>query len=454
MKIAPSYPPLGVLYLAAELQKSGVEAKILDIDADRLNPEKILSLIGEFKPELVGITSVTPTINEAFYIADMVKKNFDIPIVLGGIHPTMNPQECMARFSVDFVVKGEGEETLRELVSELKKGGINFGGIKGLYYKKDAKICFGGERGLITDLDSISFPARRLLSNIANYRPPDAEHMPVASIMTTRGCPSRCSYCCTKYLFKDKYRMRGIDNVLKEIDELVEKFGIKEIHIADDAFNVNRKRTLELCEAIRRKRYKVNFEFLNGLKANMIDTELLDAFREIGIKNVGFGLESADRDILKNVKKDIMPEMVEKAVRMAKQKGFKTWLFFMIGLPGETKLTIAKSMEFAQKLDPDFAKFLIFKPFPGSQISNEMKEKGLMDDFNFDNYGVYTPPIHHLESMTGRDMLKEQKKAFREFYFRPKKIWSHIKRQKSIAQIKLSLKGFLFVCFNVFKKND
>ena len=248
--------------------------------------------------------------------------------------------------------------------------------------------------------------------------------------------------------------MRGIDNVLKEIDELVGKFGIKEIHIADDAFNVNRKRTLELCEAIRRKRYKVNFEFLNGLRANLIDAELLDAFKLIGIKNVGFGLESADRGILKNAKKDIMPETVEKAVRLAKKKGFKTWVFFMIGLPGESKLTIAKSTEFAKKMDPDFAKFLIFKPFPGSQICDQINEKGLIDDFDFDNYGVYTPPIHHLEGLAGRDMVEGQKRAFREFYFRPKKIWSHIKRQRSITQVKLSLKGFLFVCFNIFKKND
>ena len=125
----------------------------------------------------------------------------------------------------------------------------------------------------------------------------------------------------------------------------------------------------------------------------------------------------------------------------------------MIGLPGENESTVKENISFAKKIDPDFAKFLIFKPFPGSEIYRQMKQEGLIDDFNCDSYGVYTPPVHHLPDLTKDELLSWQKKAFREFYFRPKKIWDHLKRQKSLTQLKLSLKGFLFVCFNAFKKN-
>jgi anaerobic magnesium-protoporphyrin IX monomethyl ester cyclase len=245
--------------------------------------------------------------------------------------------------------------------------------------------------------------------------------------------------------------MRSVDNVLSEIDGAIKDFGAKEIHIADDAFNVNKKRTLEICEAIRAREYGVNFEFLNGLRADTLDDDMLDAFRSIGIRNVGFGVESANEGILKNVKKNIMPHTVEKAVAIARKKGFKTWAFFMVGLPGENKDTIKETISFARRMDPDFAKFLIFKPFPGSDIYNDIKDEGLIDDFDPADYGVYTPPVHHLKSMSAAEMIKWQKRAFRAFYFRPSKIWSHLRRQHSISQLKLSLRGLAFVIFNAFK---
>lgn len=452
VRIKPSYPPLGILYISAVLEKIGVETRILDVDADGLKINDILSLIKDFKPQIAGITATTPLVKSALSVSAAIKENFDIPIVLGGIHATMNAADCIQTPSIDFVAKGESEDTMRDLVCEMMNDRPDFANVKGLYYRVGESFYFGGERGLIADLDKIPFPARHLLGNLSNYRPPDAERLPVASIMTTRGCPGRCTYCCTKDIFKDRYRMRGIDNVIEEIDKAIGNFRVKEIHIADDAFNVNKARTLALCEAIRKRNYKVNFEFLNGLRADVIDDDILDAFRSIGIKNVGFGVESADESILKNVKKNILPGRVMTAVRLAKKKGFKTWAFFMLGLPGETDGTIRKSLSFAKKMDPDFAKFLIFKPYPGSEIYHEINKKGFIDDFDFDNYGVYTRPVHRLNGLAKGDLLRWQKRAFREFYLRPKKIWDHIRRQRSLLQLRLTLTGFLFVCFNIFKR--
>jgi len=452
MKIFPAHPPLGILYVGAMLENIGAEVKLIDVDADRMSIDAILSYVKGFSPNIIGITATTPLIEEAYNIASFIKKHFSVPIVLGGIHPTMNPEECIKQPCIDFVVKGEGEETIRELVLEMRSSTPDFSKVKGMYYKRGQDIHFSGERDLILDLDKIPFPARRLLNNPSRYKPQDAEHLPVASIMTTRGCPGRCTFCCTKNIFKDRYRMRSIDNVIEEIDELIRCFKVKEIHIADDAFNIDKNRTLMLCEAIRRKNYNINFEFLNGLRADFIDDDILDAFKSIGIKNVAFGVESVDGNILKNVRKNIPPERVKKSLDFSKRKGFKTWAFFMIGLPGETEFTITKTIAFAKEADPDFAKFLLFKPFPGSEVYNEMNRRGLIDDFNFANYGIYTQPVHHLDNLTRADLLYWQKRAYREFYFRPKKIWDHIKRQKSICQLKLTIRGLLFVCFNAFKR--
>jgi len=452
MRLSPAYPPLGLLYISSVLEKLGVEVKILDYDVDKLNDSALLSSIKDFRPNIIGMTSTTPIINEAFRLADLIKSNFEINIILGGIHPTLVPDECISHHSVDFVVKGEAEDTIRDFILETVSGGKDFSNVKGLFYKQEGKFYFTGERNLIEDLDKIPFPARHLLNNFLGYKPPDAEHLPVASIMTTRGCPGRCTYCCTQNIFKDRYRMRGIENVLEEIDDIIKRFKVREIHIADDALNINKIRTMQLCEAIRKRNYNVAFEFLNGLRADLIDQDLLEAFKSIGIRNVGFGVESADKNILKRVKKNIPPEKVEDAVRLAKNNGFKTWVFFMIGLPGETEETIKNTIKFAKKLDADFTKFMIFKPYPGSEIYKEIKDKGYIDSFDFDKYGVYTPPVHHLESLSAADLLYWQKRAFREFYFRPKKIWAHIIRQKSLSQLKLSLRGFIFICFNIFRK--
>lgn len=449
MRIMPSYPPLGLLYVSSVLENIGVNVRVLDIDINGLNDNKMLSFIKEFSPNIIGITSITPTVKEAFRLSDIIKRHFDMPIIFGGIHPTMNPEECIRHSSVDFVVKGEGEDIVKELVYELASNGKDFSKIKGLFYKDRGDFYFTGERPLIEDLDNVPFPARHLLK-LSSYRPPDAEHLPVASILTTRGCPGRCTYCCTNNLFKNRYRSRSIANVAEEIDEIIGRFKAKEIHIADDAFNVNKTRAIEFCEAIKKRKYKVNFEFLNGLRADMVDQDILDAFKSIGVKNVSFGAETADKNILKNVKKNILPEDVERAVGLAKKNGFKTWVFFMIGLPGETESSIRGTIKFAKKIDPDFAKFLIFKPFPGTEIYNNIRSKGYIDSFDFDQYGVYTAPVHHLEDLSGLDMSRWQRRAFKKFYFRPGKIWRHIIRQRSLSQLKLTLRGFIFVCFNAF----
>lgn len=452
MNVGPSYPPLGILYIAGVMEKAGVDVKVLDIDADKIDSRGLVGFISNFEPALIGITATTPTIKEAFELSDLIKSRFQIPIILGGIHPTMNADSCAKHPSIDFVVKGEGEDVIEEFIEEFGKRNRDFSKIKGLLWKNNGTVIFNGDRELINDLDNLPFPARHLLRNPSAYRPPDAEHLPVASIMTTRGCPGRCTYCCTQNIFRDKYRMRSIDNVLQEIDDIINNFKVREIHIADDAFNVNKERTIKLCEAIRNKKYSVNFEFLNGLRADAVDEEILNAFKSIKIRNVGFGVENADESILKSVKKNISPGKVRRAIALSKKMGFKTWVFFMIGLPGETALTIKKTIAFAKETDPDFAKFLIFKPFPGSVIYDLIKQKNLVDNFDYNDYGVYTPPVHKLETLTKADLLYWQKKAFRQFYFRPGKIWDHLKRQRSISQLKLSMRGLSFVCFNALKK--
>lgn len=444
-KMKPSYAPLGLLYIAACLEKESHKIEFLDFDNDNLDNDKFKNFVLKFKPEVVGITSTTSTINHAKQLARDVKNISNIPVIVGGIHATIAPEDTLKEEFIDFIVIGEGEISAAKLFNELKKKKPNFSKIKGIGYKEKGKIKLTVPQPLIEDMDSLPYPARHLLRN--EYIPPDALDNPVTTIITSRGCPGRCTYCCTKNIFGHKFRFRSVKNVVDEIELLLSK-GIKEIHIMDDNFTVHKQRVLDFRDEILKRRIKTTFLFANGLRADKIDEEILKALKDIGVLSVGFGVESGNQKILDIIKKDIKLDTVRKAYKLSKRFGFETWGFFIIGLPGENKNTVRDTIEFAKELEPDFAKFLILKPYPGSEVFEQLDKDHLIFNFDYDNYGVYTNPVHNLKELSAEDMINLQKKAFREFYLRPKKITQHLMRIRSITQLKLNMISALFI----FKK--
>ena len=438
----PASPPLGLLQIGAILEEMGQDVRLIDVDIEGINQEILHSIINDFHPDSVGITSVTATFNQALEVAQEIKNLRDIPIVLGGIHATVDPAGAIAHPNIDFLIKGEGEITICELVKTLEAGSSNFEDIKGLWYKKDSMIYHNEDRELIQDLDSIPSPALHLLKSLDLYLPADAIKAPVAPIITTRGCPFNCTFCCTKQIFGRKVRARSVKNVVNEIEILVKRYGVKEIDIMDDCFTYDRDRVLEFCAEIKRQNYQLAFCFSNGIRADQVDYEILKALKDIGLRYVMFGVESGDSQILKNIKKGIKLDSIREAFHIAKSLRLETWACFIIGLPGDTDQSIRQSIDFAKELDPDFAKFLILKPFPGTEVFEELRNKGLIINLNYDYFGVYTKPIHHLPGMSSKRMLEWQKKATREFYLRPSKIFRHLLMMlKSWQRVKVGIKG-------------
>jgi len=432
------------------LKKIDQCVKLIDIDAQNYDDARLVCELKRFKPEIVGLTCVTPTFNAACHVAKIVKDNSSAAIVLGGIHATAVPEECLKNEEIDFLVAGEGEETIKELLRFLQEGRKDFEKIKGLYSRQGQKIIKGEARPLIKNLDELPFPAWELIENLNDYQPPDAVHGSAISFMTTRGCPFSCVFCSSRQIFGQNYRCRSKESLISEIRYYIEKFEIKELHIMDDAFALDKKRTLEFCQAIKDNNLNLVFSFGNGLRADSVDEEVLAALKNAGFRDLGFGVETGNEKILESIRKNITRETVRKAFKAAKKFGFNTWGFFLIGLPGETRTTIKETIDFALELDPDFAKFLIFKPFPGSEIFENLKKYGNIKDFNYDNYGVYTAPIHELESLTAKEMLKWQRRAYLRFYLRPKKIISHLLKIKSLVQLKSNLKMMRFLTDRIF----
>jgi len=432
------FPPFSLGYIGAVLDKAGHQVKIIDIDADRISKERFLKIIkGNY--ELVGFTATTPTFKEAEKLCRLVKEDTNAVTVLGGIHATIAPHECLQHEHIDFLVRGEGEVTILDLINAIQDK-KDYQGVKGISYMKEGRVVHAPDRELIRDLDEIPFPARHLF-NQQKYNYPDALLTPILPIITSRGCPHDCSYCCTKLLFSRKVRFRSPKNVVDEIEQLIEKYRAKEIHIIDDNYTCNRKRVFEIRDELKKRRIRLKFAFPNCLRADQVDKEILKCLKDMGVYQVGFAVESGNQDVLNNAKRGLTLEQIEKAYSLAKEIGLETLGNFIFGLPGETEETIKDTIKFTKELNPDIAKFHILKPFPGTEVFYQLRREGLMTEFDYSKYGINTRPVHRLPGLREDDLIKGQKRAYREFYLRPSKIIKLLLRIKSWQRAKLVIES-------------
>jgi radical SAM superfamily enzyme YgiQ (UPF0313 family) len=430
----PEHPHLGIGYIAAVLEAEGHRVRIIDIDADGLDAEGLSRAVRAGAPDLVGITATTPLIENALAIAKLVKETTAATTVLGGMHATLMPLECAASPWIDVVVVGEGERTIVDLVRCLERRG-DLSAIDGLAYRQQGLPVLTGRRASIEDLDTLPFPARHLFQN-HTYTFPDALNHPAFPIITSRGCPGNCTFCTAKYMHGRKFRCRSAENVLDEIELLIADYGAREIHIWDDNFITNRARVFQFRDGILRRKIRVPLSFPNGVRADFITADLLEALKECGAYSIGIGVESGNQAILNQIQKGLKLEQIEKAFRLAREAGIETWGFFLIGLPGEDADAIRDTIDFAVRLDPGIAKFHILKPYPKSAVHELLRGQGLIMDENYIHYGIHTRPVHRLPTLSQDDLLTWQRTAYRRFYLRPSKMIKEVLRVKSLNRLK------------------
>ena len=447
----PSQIHMGLAYLASMISSEEL-VDIIDVDSERMSRDTFADIIRRKNYDIAGFTVTTPTLSSSLALAKDVKKESPgTLVVFGGIHPTIRPHETIANTCVDAVVRGEGELTFKEIVESLKNG-RDLSGIKGLMYKKGGKVEDGGPRPLISDLDSIPFPARHLFKN-KKYTYPDALYKNTAPIITSRGCPGFCTYCNANRIFTRAFRARSAPNVADEIEFLTKDMKMREIHIWDDNFTMIKERVFEIRDEILKRGIKAKFAFPNGVRADFLDGEILGALKEMGTYSLALGVESGSQEVLNKARKGIRLEKVEEVFAIAKEMWLETWAFFMIGLPGEDASTIRKTIDFAKRMDPDIAKFHILKPYPGTEVYDYLKEKKFVLTEDYDQFGIHTPPIHRLETLSSSDMLEWQKKAYASFYFRPGKIAKQVLRIRTFNRFVLNLQAGLGLMKMVLSKN-
>ncbi|MDO8733633.1 MAG: radical SAM protein [Elusimicrobiota bacterium] len=442
--VASCMPPFGLASIAAYLEKSDVSVEIIDADALKLTYEEIARLLLTYSkrqksiPEYVGITASTPTISSALIVSKTAKDIFpNAKIILGGVHPSVMAEDVLKEESVDFIVRGEGEETFREFIT-----GVDRKKITGLSYKEDKIIIHNPARAVISDINTLPFPAYHLLP-MEKYFPARGSYkkLPAVGMMTTRGCPGRCTFCLGSYLGQ-QVRNRSSEKIFEEMFLLQDKYGIKEISFYDDVFTTKKENVKNLCKKIINE--KMNISWSCFARVDFVDEELLRAMKDAGCHQIMYGIESGDEQILKNIHKKISLEKVKEIVNITKKIGLDVRAAFMLGNPGETKETMQKTIDYAINLAPDVAIFNITTPYPGSEMFRWAKESGILLTENWDEYDL-SQPLMNLPTVSAKEIKEYYNLAYKKFYWRWKYLLKRIFKIRNLSDIKVGFSTLLVV---------
>jgi radical SAM superfamily enzyme YgiQ (UPF0313 family) len=365
-------PPLGLAYLAAALQAAGEEVRVLDLVVFPYSEALLARTFEEFKPGLVGLTAVTMNVDHALALAGDAKRLApQAATVMGGPHVTFSARDTLERCpALDLVVLGEGEQTLVELCRALESG-KSLETVKGIAFRSGPGIRFTPRRGSIRDLDGLPMPARHLLP-LGRYR---ALGMPI-SMTTSRGCPHACIFCVGRRMVGARVRFHSPARVVDEMEPIA-RLGFHQINLADDLFTADHSRCAAVCEEILRRGLKV--QWTSFARVDTVSEELLDRMKAAGCKAVSFGIESANSEILKTIRKRITLDQVVSAIDMCVKAGVTPCASFILGLPGETPDTLRETLDFGKRLGDKglIYGFHFLAPFPGTEVRERAAEMGL-----------------------------------------------------------------------------
>jgi len=431
------FPPIVMATVAAVLEKKH-SVNIIDaptegwenleeIDKSKyrvgLSAEKISQKIIDFKPDIVAIEiPFSGWSKTAFEVASIAKKvNRDTIVMLFGLHPSSRPEACLENTDVDFVVIGEPENTISELVEALEEGKYDFKGIDGVGFRENDKVFLNASRAIIENLDSLPFPARHLLpmdvyAQAVKQNPLRGEiHKPYTIVITSRGCPYNCVFCSNCIVWGKQWRPRSPKNVVDELEQIIKTYGIEQVDFSDDNMTLDKQRMAEICDLIVKRGLRFEWFTPNGIRADSLDEALLRKMKTAGCKKIRIAPESGVQHIVNDViKKNQDLKTVEQAVILCKKVGIKVGCFFVIGLIGETKADIEKTIEFAYKLRTLGAETFIFSiamPLYGTAFYEQAKDGGFLREGFCDFALAATEPQVETPQWSARDLQELCMKA-------------------------------------------
>ena len=461
-KYKQAVPPLGLAYIAAVLEKNGHEVKILDAVVEGYETEEkigdgfirygltfpeIFSRVKSLQPDLIGISCLFSsqwqnTYELGHYLKDKLP---NAVIVMGGGHPSVFPKEVIQSGAADYVVIGEGEESIKQLVNYLlHQDSVALNKIDGLAYKdKNGQIRVQPKTKFIENLDELPLPARHLLNMEAYFKinMPQGlvtKHQNNTAIISSRGCPNHCVFCSTSKFWGNRLRLRDPKEVIAEMKQLKEVYGIKELQFLDDNLTLNREHAKQLFQLMIKEGLKLEWTTPQGIAVWTLDREMLELMRRSGCYAITLGIESGSQRVLSEIiHKPLNLNQVTEAVKLAKKVGLYVFSFFVIGLPGETLTDIKKTFKFARELKIDIPVFNFALPLPATELYEICKKNNYLPiDYQHSQTDYYKPQI------TTQD-------------FNPKQILKLLKNQRLLFILNLLIINpirFFKVYSMIFKK--
>ncbi|MBI5701713.1 B12-binding domain-containing radical SAM protein [Candidatus Saganbacteria bacterium] len=419
--------PINLAYIAAYLLQKGFNVKIIDYEIQAFSSEAFLNILSEFKPGVIGVSCMTPTIKNGAAICELAKQHdINIKTVVGGVHANGLPVRTLDEFdSFDYLVYGEGEITFHELCLcfQDKKSVAE---VTGIVYRDDRGVIVkNSPRALIKDLDILPFPARDLIDfgqQVGHSSRGFTNKIRSAEIFTSRGCPVGCTFCAIQATFGRMVRFRSPVYIEREIKECVEKYGCNHIVIADDTFTLIKEHALKICDILKRSGIK---SWNCDTRVNTVSEELLTAMKDSGCQKVAFGVESGSQRIIDLIGKKITVEQVKNAVSLAKKVGIKHIEGnFIIGSdPSETLEDVAQTKKLINSLSWTFVSVTVIVPYPGTPLYDSMQAKGLLKVEEWEDFVMFGKvPKWRTENFTATELVGLQKELTKSFYLNPKYI--------------------------------
>src|SRR5262245_965598 len=439
-------PPIGLALLAARLREQGREVAVYDSFIGRGGPAGAAHEVRRRQPDVVGLPVVTPCATEVFEQAAAVRAaSPESTIVMGNIHADLFAENILRQGIADIVVHGEAEDTIVD-VDRAVVDKTDFASIPGISFRRGAQVVRTADRPQIEDLDSLPFPAWDLfpMQHYGLFKFAQVES-PATLICGSRGCPYRCTFC-SLHVMGPRRRKRSVPNIVDEIEWLHESFGMKQVAFVDPIFPISRKEGLQFADELIRRGLHRRVKWVTETRVDLLDEELLRRCYESGLRRVMLGMEVGDDTVLDGLNKRFVVDESRSAVALCRKVGVQTVGFFMVGVPGDTPASIERTIDLARELEPDFAKFTVFVPYPGTEDYATLKAQGKLEGAEqWSRYTSYpthdNPPVYLPDGMSVDDVIRMHRRAFRRVYARPSTLWRHLVQIRVLSPLD-ALRGF------------
>jgi len=422
-------PPLGVMYLAAYMRRHepDVECRIIDMTPENMSYSQLAERIRAFAPDMIGISALTVESRGLHRTAAIAKQlRPETVVVAGGPHATAYPNEVMTDTHFDYVVLGEGELTLGDLVSALRTNG-SVREIDGLSYRIDGRVVVAPRQRYVQDLDSLPFPAWDLIP-IRKYknftRMSNTGRGDFMALFTSRACPFKCIYCHN--LFGKRFRKRSPENVFEEIRQLHDHYRIREFEIIDDIFNCDLNRAKRICDLIIQSGLKIRLTFPNGIRGDHMDEELIRKLRQAGTIFMAFAVETASPRLQKMLRKNVNIEKIRRNISLARKAGIICQGFFMLGFPTETREELQRTVDFAVDSDLHAAHLFIVNAYEGTALAELAKSLGKRVHSDFEDTYM-SSGFNNLTDLSDDELNAIRRKGIWRFWLKPSRGWAIVR---------------------------